>query len=540
MDDGWEEIEDPNSDARYFWNPRTGETAWHRPSVSSSRPSSEPAVRLGVLDEAPLCEFYSFDSATVWIPSEEHGFVPAFHADSTDDGSRVCALKSGERVIIPPGVRPHTFAQSDLRPIQSDLLQLPQANEAWMLYTIAERFRRRCPYTSIGGGIVVIHPCVPRDPALLPHDLSALEEYSARDEQPADAPHLVVSVQRLLAAHGSVKCLTIQGASGSGKTAAFDAAVACVTHCGALAIELAGVAAVLDGFAHAKALANNNSSRFGRMLTVDLDPQREPVGASLQVFSLEMHRVTHTVPMERNYNIFYQLVRGSEPHEKARLGLKDVADYPYLTTPSQAAPSAHDAHDGTFWHAHDRQKLEYTKRGLDGIGVGPEAVTELMQLVAAILQLGALQPTSDLAGIKLRNQFALDKAAELLQIDKAALQYNFGFQRVMGVDLPLDIFQASHIISVLSKRLYAQAFAWLVDQINRSLHSVAHAAAQLRLLELPPLAQASDTFDGFASNFMHDKLQVCTRVLTHIEPASRTHSSGHSLALSETLQQIVS
>ena len=66
----------------------------------------------------------------------------------------------------------------------------------------------------------------------------------------------------------------------------------------------------LEAFGNAKTIRNANSSRFGKYVRVHYDADGVGiVGATTTHFLLERSRVVEISPRERNYHVFYMLVR---------------------------------------------------------------------------------------------------------------------------------------------------------------------------------------------------------------------------------------
>lgn len=87
---------------------------------------------------------------------------------------------------------------------------------------------------------------------------------------------------------------------------------------------------VLEAFGNAKTTKNNNSSRFGKAVVDQMKlttagkfikiefADTKIVGASIDNFLLEKTRIVHQAPQERNYHIFYQLIKGASPEERQK------------------------------------------------------------------------------------------------------------------------------------------------------------------------------------------------------------------------------
>ena len=78
---------------------------------------------------------------------------------------------------------------------------------------------------------------------------------------------------------------------------------------------------VLEAYGNAKTMRNNNSSRFGKLITVKFDGNGSIVAGSIIDYLLEKSRVVTVTEGERNYHVFYQLIAGSKENpELAKVG----------------------------------------------------------------------------------------------------------------------------------------------------------------------------------------------------------------------------
>jgi len=90
-----------------------------------------------------------------------------------------------------------------------------------------------------------------------------------------------------------------------------------------------GVSPFLEGFGNAKTTMNNNSSRFGKFTKIIFD-NGMIVGAKMERYLLEKNRLCDQGIHERNYHVFYGLIKGATSEEKSRYNLGRVEDYNML------------------------------------------------------------------------------------------------------------------------------------------------------------------------------------------------------------------
>ena len=132
--------------------------------------------------------------------------------------------------------------------------------------------------------------------------------------------------------HEKNQSILISGESGAGKTE-------CAKQCFSFLAQIAGSDSnveqlildanpLLEAFGNAKTLRNNNSSRFGKWVSIDFDSAGKIVSAKAESFLLEKIRVVNPASGERNFHIFYQLFSSSRHREK--YGLEDPSKFPYV------------------------------------------------------------------------------------------------------------------------------------------------------------------------------------------------------------------
>jgi myosin heavy subunit len=247
-----------------------------------------------------------------------------------------------------------------------DLINISDLNEMSILHNLRIRYKQDLIYTNVSSILISVNPF-----KLLPlYTPAILDSYrqGIRDKPPHvfAIAHNAYSGMIDFSADQSV---VISGESGAGKSeatklilqfltdvsshtgsggsnnAASEAAVAAanvssqgskrrsITGVGGGHLEQQILAAnpILEAFGNAKTLRNNNSSRFGKLITVDFDSNGSIIGGRIINYLLEKSRVVGQTKGERNYHVFYQLLAAGDADEdlQERLKLQDAELFHY-------------------------------------------------------------------------------------------------------------------------------------------------------------------------------------------------------------------
>ena len=112
---------------------------------------------------------------------------------------------------------------------------------------------------------------------------------------------------------------------------------------------------------------------------------------------------------ERNFHIFYQILRGASPELKAKMELSDsVSDYHYISDGESRIPSISD-----------EDEFKITCDCMESIGIDKISRQEIFTAVGGILQLGNISFESDQSDYEVGNiskdrEEAFQAAARLL------------------------------------------------------------------------------------------------------------------------------
>ena len=362
------------------------------------------------------------------MPDSEHCYVLGKIVEVQDDGTVLATTLDGRTVSA------KKFATCDKRDAtEEDLVHMVNVDTPNILNTLRERHAAGTVYTAVGqaGILISINPYRWID-GLYETTLMRdhYDSFGTRDL----APHvfaLASDAYKALCVYGSSQVIVTSGESGSGKTEnskqcfRFLAEIAGGQHGGggseaSVMMQELLIASnpVLEAFGNAKTQRNDNSSRFGKLVTVHFDGSGRIMGAQTRNYLLERTRV-HSAPCgERNYHAFYQLLMGGAVQEKTSRHLKGDSgafDYALLRGGVRSAAGMDDAAE---WRA--------TCAALRQLGFTDEEQAAMFHVVAALLHLGNCEFVADGAvahgddAAKLKSPEPVERAAELLGAERMA------------------------------------------------------------------------------------------------------------------------
>lgn len=200
-----------------------------------------------------------------------------------------------------------------------------------VLRCLQARYMADTFYTNAGCTLVALNPFKPV-PELYTPEL--MREYHTAPQPQKLKPHIFTVGEQT---YRNVKSLSepinqsiiVSGESGAGKTwtsrclMKFYAAVAASptsweSHKVAERIEqrILNSNPVMEAFGNACTLRNNNSSRFGKFIQLQLNRAQQMTGAAVHTYLLEKTRVACQASSERNFHIFYQICKGASKDER--------------------------------------------------------------------------------------------------------------------------------------------------------------------------------------------------------------------------------
>ncbi|XP_010281833.1 PREDICTED: unconventional myosin-X-like, partial [Phaethon lepturus] len=257
---------------------------------------------------------------------------------------------------------------------------------------------------------------------------------------------------------------------------------------------------IMEAFGNAKTVYNNNSSRFGKFIQLNICQKGNIQGGRIIDYLLEKNRVVRQNPGERNYHIFYALLAGIEEREKDAFYLSVPENYHYLNQSGCIA-------DKTI---SDKDSFKEVITAMEVMQFSKEEVREVLRLLAGILHLGNVEFITA-GGAQVSFKTALGRSAELLGLDSTqlteALTQRSMILRGEEILTPLSIQQAIDSRDSMAMALYSQCFAWVIKKINSRIRSKEDFKS-IGILDIFGFENFEvNRFEQFNINYANEKLQ---------------------------------
>eukprot|EP00929_Paragymnodinium_shiwhaense_P025618 TRINITY_DN15447_c0_g1_i1.p1 TRINITY_DN15447_c0_g1~~TRINITY_DN15447_c0_g1_i1.p1 ORF type:complete len:1423 (-),score=349.76 TRINITY_DN15447_c0_g1_i1:57-4325(-) len=403
-----------------------------------------------------------------------------------------------------------------------DMTALDHLHEAALLHNLRVRFlSHACPYTYTADIVIAVNP-YRWFPQLYSEELR--KEYLVFDRAKL-TPHVYAASS---VAYAGLKesnmdqAILVSGESGAGKT---ETVKILMGHLALIASSddsthikrIVESNPLLEAFGNAQTVRNDNSSRFGKFIELQVDTGCHLVGSQCRTYLLEKSRVVSQDTGERNYHIFYQML-AADPEVRTSIGLggqnhnRDKMRYTRLGT------SKTDTIEGM----HDSERFKGTVSALALVGVDGAVLTQMLRALASVLLLGEVEfdgsngaeTQDDIAKVTDGAAENAKAAAANLEVDAQALAQALTHRtlktRNESIVKSMPPSAATATRDALSKELYARLFDWLVAKICAATRAAAgddvkHFVGLLDIFGFESFA--INRFEQLCINYANEKLQ---------------------------------
>eukprot|EP00921_Rhytidocystis_pertsovi_P020999 GHVQ01033545.1.p1 GENE.GHVQ01033545.1~~GHVQ01033545.1.p1 ORF type:complete len:823 (-),score=114.93 GHVQ01033545.1:582-3050(-) len=379
----------------------------------------------------------------------------------------------GDQFDVPHNNAWNTNAEID--PLAyGDIGSLPHTNIPSVLDFLRARFLKNMIYTTADPLVVAINPF--RDLGLATQEV--INTYRDTADMSRLPPHVFYTSRRALEDMHAVnksQTIIVSGESGAGKTEATKQMMRFFASAksGALdtRIQTAVMAAnpVLEAFGNAKTVRNNNSSRFGRFMQLQVAKEGGIEYGSVVAFLLEKSRLLTQENDERSYHIFYQMIKGADADTKAKLHIKDINGYNFINPACTSVDNMDDV-----------AEYKDVVGSLESMKLSKDEQWALWSIVSGVLLLGNVEITAkERQGVEMAADISgagaevLKQACELLFLpyDKVVHELTVkttyaGGQQILGVWTKED---SCMLAASLAKAMYEKLFLWIITTLNKTI-----------------------------------------------------------------------
>lgn len=362
-----------------------------------------------------------------------------------------------------------------------DMASLTYLNEPSVLNNLNIRYQNDKIYTHSGLFLVTVNPYK----NLNIYNSNFIKQYSQNSIDPIHKlpPHIFGTAQNAfesLINDCKDQSILVTGESGAGKTENTKKVIQYILSVStnsnnkdnALILENQILQAnpILESFGNATTVRNLNSSRFGKFIKLKINTKnKELIGAHIDWYLLEKSRVILQDVKERNYHVFYQLLKGAPQDllEQLFLSNTSVGSFKYLnggiTNPID--------------QINDSKDFDELMKAFETMNFSTNDTFNILKVLSIILNLGNIsfknqQSDSKQAVLTDDSERFIHHASHLLGVTSNDFKNSFLNSKIKvyneTVSQQRTASQAKFSIDALSKSLYEKLFQYLVDKINES------------------------------------------------------------------------
>uniref|UniRef100_A0A8C3S1U5 Unconventional myosin-Vb n=1 Tax=Chelydra serpentina TaxID=8475 RepID=A0A8C3S1U5_CHESE len=458
---------------------------------------------------------FSFQYTKVWIPDPDEVWRSAEIIKDYKEGDKSLHLKFEDDTIYEYPVDLKTnqlpfLRNPDILVGENDLTALSYLHEPAVLHNLKVRFlESNHIYTYCGIVLVAINPY-----EQLPiYEQDVIYAYSGQNMGDMD-PHIFAVAEeayKQMARDEKNQSIIVSGESGAGKTVSAKYAMRFFASVGGSASEtnieekVLASSPIMEAIGNAKTTRNDNSSRFGKYIQIGFDKRYHIIGANMRTYLLEKSRVVFQAEDERNYHIFYQLCASASLPEFQDLALTCAEDFFYTSLGG----------DTTIDGVDDADDFEKTRHAFTLLGVKESHQMTIFKIIASILHLGNLEIQAERDGESCsisKQDEHLNNFCRLLGVEHSQMEHWLCHRKLVTTAetyiKPMSVQQVMNAKNALAKHIYAQLFNWIVEHINKALHTTVKQHSFIGVLDIYGFETFEvNSFEQFCINYANEKLQ---------------------------------
>ena len=415
--------------------------------------------------------------------------------------------------------------------ILEDLVDINPLNDAELLRCLELRYRNDDSYCYCGPTLISVNP-YKKIPKYDDPDIEKMfRAYALSGGKLISYPHIYNLASRAfyqLFDNNMKQAICISGESGAGKSYGTRICMRFLTsifndadqegEIKELSVEdkIMNCNPVMEAFGNAKTVMNNDSSRFGKYFIMHVDKRDKHIkGAEIKNYLLEKSRIVTQAKNERNYHIFYAVLKNLEPEKKVDFRFcapgeaLDMSEYNYLNkSKCYSVPQIDDS-----------KIYNEVCESFSNLGFSPEEQEAVWKTLSLVLNIGntSMDESTFEEGsqpCKLLRDPALDNVLSILEVDYELLCEGIcskvrefpGMGRMVTPRTPA---QCGDIKDALAKDLFNNMFSWIVQKLNLTLiPENVEDYTSIGLLDIFGFEDFTiNSIEQFCINYTNEKLQ---------------------------------
>ncbi|OII76634.1 myosin head family protein [Cryptosporidium andersoni] len=233
---------------------------------------------------------------------------------------------------------------------------------------------------------------------------------------------------------------------------------------------------LLEIFGNAKTIRNDNSSRFGKYMKLEFSDDGYILNSSINTYLLAKSRVVHIPQGERNYHIFYLLLRNMNQEQRIKwLSIPDNMEYDGIINSFNYLKSKNGILNNNNVDKHIKYNIDTINKCFESIGISNNIVNIIYDLVMGILLLGNVEfkknEEDDYCDITNETFEICSKVSNLFGIpDSKRLIKILTRRNIINIERKLSYSEAIYTRDSIARYLYQWIFDLVVDLINIALN----------------------------------------------------------------------
>lgn len=379
----------------------------------------------------------------------------------------------------------------------NNLINLTYLNEPTVLNNILFRYSNDEIYTFNGDILIAVNP-FKKIPI---YSNEIIKHYINQDFELLEPHPYFISKKAIkqLTFNNENQSILVSGESGAGKTQTTKFILNYISSISndnnELSNKILSSNPILEAFGNAKTIRNDNSSRFGKFIRVLFDENNKLIGANIDTYLLEKIRVTHVEPQERNFHIFYLMLKGLTNETKQNLLLTKINDYHYLNCTNTKRND----------NVSDVSQMDTLLISFKQLNFHDECINNIFKVMSAILNLGNVLTNTDIFNNSFFNNFCflLD-----IPIQIATDFFCNKYIKINNETIKKEIMEDEFVIlkDTFVQILYSLIFDFIVLKINKVLSN--NGTNFIGILDIFGFEVFKNNgFEQLCINYTNEKLQ---------------------------------